>query len=263
MSLVTILLTFDDGPHALSGSNNRTRKILAALRAESVVAAFYIQAGVPHRTASVEGRKVVSEANGVEPVYDHVIDIHTAGTVDHDKHWADPDRLARDLPKAVADIQALTNRRPATIRAVGLELANPRAKKEDRDAMETRIRGIYAASSLKHVGINIDSYDNTRAFWIDGSRVARSPKAAEVKEALSKGIAFALQSGPRDLLVLFHDINKTTADNLRDYVTEIRTAVALAGHTAAFTASRDDVANFLTATTIDGNESWPLDKRRP
>jgi hypothetical protein len=237
--------------------------ILQALNANGIIAVFYIQARVAHRMASAEGVKVVQEANGVGPVYDHVIDIHTAGTVDHQKHWLKPDLLAQDLPKAVEAIEKVTNRRPRTIRAVGLELANPRATKKVREAMEKRIRQIYAASALGHMGINVDSYDNTRAFWVEGSKLPRSPNANEVREALRKGITFALKSGPEDLVILFHDINKTTAGNLGAYITEIRTAVTTNGHTPSFTANRDEVKLFLEPPRVDGNVSWPLDKRRP
>lgn len=262
MANVKILLTFDDGPHAAAGSNNRSRKILRVLNSNGIIAVFYIQAGVAYRMASAEGVKVVQEANGIGPVYEHVIEIHTAGTTDHQKHWFKPDLLAHDLPKAVAAIERVTNRRPKTIRAVGLELANPRATKKVREAMEKQTRKIYSASLLGHMGINVDSYDNTRAYWVEGSRLPRSPKANEVREALRKGIAFALRSGPQDLVVLFHDINKTTADNLGDYITEIQTAVTAAGHTPSFTTSRNEAELFLSPPKVDGNVAWPLDKRR-
>lgn len=157
----------------------------------------------------------------------------------------------------------MTNRRPKTIRAVGLELANPRATKKVRDAMEKRTREIYAASLLGHLGINVDSYDNTRAYWVEGSRLLRSPNPNEVCEALRKGIAFAMKLGPQDIVVLFHYINKTTANNLGAYITEIRTAVTTAGHTPSFTASRDEAEAFLSPPKVDGNAAWPLDKRRP
>ena len=264
MADVKILLTFDDGPHAASGANNLSRTIFHTLNSNGIIAVFYIQPRVaPHRMASAEGVKVVQEANGVGSVYEHIIEIHTAGTVDHQKHWVKPDLLSHDLPKAVVAIEKVTNRRPKTIRAVGLELANPKATKKVREAMEKRTREIYAASLLGHMGINVDSYDNTRAYWVEGSRLPRRPKPNEVCEALRKGIAFALTSGPQHLVVLFHDINKTTAENLGAYITEIRTAVTAAGHTPSFTASRNEAELFLSPPKVDGNAAWQLDKRRP
>jgi peptidoglycan/xylan/chitin deacetylase (PgdA/CDA1 family) len=263
MAKVKILLTFDDGPHDLPGAGNGTRTILQALKVNGIIAAFYIQTGVAYRMASAEGKKVVREANGVSPNYEHVIEIHSAGKVDHEKHWVNPDRLSQDLPNAVTAIEKVTNRRPKTIRAVGLELANPKKTEKVRNATEKRLLEIYAASQLKHMGINVDSYDNTRAYWVKGSRLARKPNPNEVREALRKGIAFALKSGPQDLVVLFHDLNMTTRSNIGVYIVEIRTAVMDAGHTPSFTASRSEVESFLSPPKVDDNAAWELDKPRP
>jgi peptidoglycan/xylan/chitin deacetylase (PgdA/CDA1 family) len=261
MAVVKILLTFDDGPHAAAGPGNRTRKVLQALKLNGIIGVFYIQTGVSYRMGSPEGVKVVKEANGLGPLFEHVIEIHTAGKEDHQKHWSNPDLLAKDLPKAIAAIEKATTRRPKTIRSVGLELANPNTSEKARETMANRLRAIYAASSLKHIGINVDSYDNTKAFW-HTSIVHTNPTASEVQEALRKGIEFALQAGPQDLIVLFHDINGTTANNLGSYITAIRNAVTNATHTPSFTQSRAEVELFLSNTAIDSNRSWPLDKQR-
>lgn len=258
MGLVKILLTFDDGPHAAPGALNGTRTVLQALKANGIIAAFYIQTGVAYRMADAEGRKVIQEANGVK----HVIEIHTAGKVDHQKHWVKPELLAQDLPKAVAAIEKVTNRRPKTIRAVGLELANPKATKKVRDATKKRLLDIYADSQLGHMGINVDSFDNTKAYWVEGNRLDRTPNPDEVREALRKGIAFALKSGPQDLVVLFHDLNMATRSNIGVYIGEIRTAVTAAGHTPSFTASRSEVESFFSPPKVDDNAAWELDKKR-
>jgi peptidoglycan/xylan/chitin deacetylase (PgdA/CDA1 family) len=262
MAQVKILLTFDDGPHALPGPGNHTRKVLQSLNTNGIIAAFFIQPRVEYRMGSAEGVKVVKEANGVGPVFSHVIEIHTAGKADHEKHWKNPGLLASDLPKAVTAIEKVTGRRPKTIRAVGLELANPKTTKQAQAAMAQRLRTIYAASSLGHLGINVDSFDNTEAYWVPGSRLARKPNATEVREALRKGIDFALKSGPKDLVILFHDLNSTTSSNIGAYIAEIKTAVIANGHSPAFTGSRDEVKLFLEPPRIDGNESWEIDKKR-
>jgi hypothetical protein len=275
MAIIKILLPFDDGPHALAGPTNYTRMIIKALDAQGIVGAFFVQTravdkrGTPIRMSTNEGTRVVQEANGVAPNFKHLIAIHTGSVKDHEKHWkrvaAPPDLkiapnaqngLESDLFSSINDIESLTKLRPKFVRPTGFELTNPKASLADRKAMEQAVLTTYGRLALTPIGVDLDSYDNTLARW--ENKMCRRPTNTEVVAKIGEGTPSAFRLGPRELIVLFHDINNRTAASVGQYIQAVSNGVSAQGHTPSFTSSRAEVINLLTQTTITNNESWQI-----
>lgn len=263
MPTVKVLLTFDDGPHNATLGQNRSVKIATQLNGLGIVAAFFIQTAVPYRMGSKGGVQAIKTVNGAVGSETHVIEIHTGSREDHVKHWKrlKAGQLQTDLDTAKSDIQSACGRLPRSVRAVGLELSNPADTVAIQTQTKAAILQIYSGGALRHIGINLNSFDNTSQKW-KGAKRNRRPTAAEVESLLRKGVAYALRSGPRELIVLFHDINRTTADNLASYVTAIQNGVSDWNntYTASFTSTRVEVENLLTSTAIQTDESWKIPK---
>ena len=105
---VTVVLTFDDGPHAARDPDrNYTRQALGTLNVNSVQngtkGVFFIQTHVPFRGGSQTGRNVI-EAIWAEG---HVVGIHTGSTEDHVPHTQRGGRLRDDLTNASRYLQDL------------------------------------------------------------------------------------------------------------------------------------------------------------
>jgi peptidoglycan/xylan/chitin deacetylase (PgdA/CDA1 family) len=267
---IPVLLSFDDGPHGAAAAANHTVKIVDTLNTQGIVAAFFIQPNVKHRMGTGAGLAAVKHANGPVGSERHVIGIHTGSDTDHEAHWKREraGKLRGDMAAAKVRIFSAIGHVPLTVRAVGFELSNPKDSPANRTAMEARVRAAYAAESLRHIGCNLNSFDNTLAKW-RGAKVKRRPRSDEVRSLLREGVADALKGGPRELVVLFHDINGTTADNLPAYITAIADGVTAwsqrthptTPYTAQFLATRTEVEQLLASTAIDTDQSWMIPKK--
>ena len=121
-------------------------------------------------------------------------------------------------------------RAPGFVRAVGL-------------ARNEAVNNTYSRVGLKHIGVNVDSKDND---------VAR-PTPQVVMRTLNSGrhsVKAAIMAGAAHLIVLFHDINSTTAASLSTYIDTITAAVRGAGRTPVFTASAKAVTDIFLATKV-------------
>jgi peptidoglycan/xylan/chitin deacetylase (PgdA/CDA1 family) len=239
---ISIVLTFDDGPHAASGTQNHTSEIVAELKKRDIVGAFFIQTHVAYRFASSGGRAASLNASKAG----HVIAIHTGSQADHVDHTiraseppydVDGDQqpdgsnaLESDLIRAKAVITQVIGVTPLFVRAVGLH----------RNAA---VNDTYKRVGLKHIGVNADSKDNE----------SPRPAAPVVVSTLMFGpnsVTNAIQGGAPHLIVLFHDINPITSKNIGQYIDTIDKAARVAGRTAAFTATTNDVLTILNTTKI-------------
>jgi len=242
---IPIVLTFDDGPHAAAGKGvkNYTINIATLLKSRNIIGAFFIQTHVSHRFGGDAGKKIIKAVSDLG----HVIAIHTGSDDDHASHTkrvaasaydVDGDKkpdgmngLESDLIRAKAQIQKLlgTNA-PRFVRAVGL-------------ARNEAVNSTYSRVGLKHIGVNVDSKDN------DVSR----PTSQVVMQTLDSGrhsVRAAIMAGALHLIVLFHDINNTTAVSISSYIDTITAAVRAAGRTPAFTASAKGVMDIFLATKV-------------
>ena len=242
---IPIVLTFDDGPHGAAGDGvkNYTIEIATLLKSRNIVGAFFIQTHVSHRFGSSAGKNVIKTVSGLG----HVIAIHTGGGEDHALHTkrvatpaydVDGDKkpdglngLESDLIRAKAQIQkVLGGNAPGFVRAV--ELARNEA-----------VNHTYSRVGLKHIGVNVDSKDNEPP----------RPTSQVVMRTLESGrqsIGAAIKAGAPHLIVLFHDINNTTAVSIGTYIDTITAAAMAAGRAPAFTASTKAVMDVFLATKV-------------
>jgi len=216
----TFSLTFDDGPHAaaLGTGDNRTEKVLDVLKAKGVKAGFFIQTGVTYRGASAVGRALVSRmaAEG------HTVGVHTGGTKDHELHPAaeKAGRLETELNAAKAYVKAQTGSDPAYVRP------------------PTGASNAAVLATYKKTGL-------TNLLWdIDGDQGANLDLAT-LKQRVQAGITTVKNGGWKtttpspNIVVLYHDIQKGTADNIGALIDHIKaTTNTVSGNkdTATFAA---------------------------
>lgn len=220
MTPVRILLTFDDGPHdGPLGGQNRTEKVLDALKHKRVKAAFFIQTHAPSRLASSVGFEIASRVH----VEGHVLAIHTGSFVDHRCHkWrctqpADivgaTNGLDADMVRAKAAIKRITGTDPRFVRAT-------------YGYTDDRCMEVYSRNRLKHVYwdfVSGDTFRNSTAASV------RAHLAAETTRLARRAV---------DLICLFHDINEITAEHLTDLIDEIAASARANGQTPIFVADR-------------------------
>lgn len=214
--IVNIALTFDDGPHAAE-FRNRTEKVLDVLRRKNIKAVFFIQTHAPLRANTSVGQKLIQRM----VKEGHIVGIHTGSLEDHVDHAlrvaqrpvdVDGDGkvdgrngLESDLIRAKALIKKLTEYVPKFVRA-------PYGRyKADKEIIPT-----YRRQKLIHVLWDIDSLDNVR---VEGRK--RFP--GEVEKALRDSFR-ALRFN--EAIVLFHDLNLSTAEKIEDYINAIVKTIA-------------------------------------
>jgi peptidoglycan/xylan/chitin deacetylase (PgdA/CDA1 family) len=223
---ITLVLTFDDGPHATGDSpNNHTLKVLNVLEnnstQSSIKAAFFVQTEVQHRKISAPGLQAVKTAYQKG----HLIAIHTGSTKDHAEHWkrvtelaydVDGDKkpdgatgLESDMLKAKQHILSAVGEKAKYVRAVGGQLNEPWSIFGRGKVVAT-----YKKCNLKHIDWDVDSHDNQKP----------RPAPEQVKKNLQEQVSSAILGGKREIVVLFHDINGTTADNLATYIYHLSVA---------------------------------------
>jgi peptidoglycan/xylan/chitin deacetylase (PgdA/CDA1 family) len=197
-------LTFDDGPHTaeLGKGKNRTEKVLDTLKAKgSIKAGFFIQTGVSYRGASAVGRQLVARMHKEG----HTVGIHTGGKKDHELHTEaeKPGRLEGELKSAKQYVKDVTGEEATLVR--------PPTGKSD-NAVE---------ATYGKVGL-------TNLLWdIDGDG-GGSLSLADLKDRFTKQLSRIAAGGwkpgrKRDaVVVLYHDIQKGTADNIGAIVDHIK-----------------------------------------
>lgn len=212
-------LTFDDGPHAstLGKGTNRTEKVLDVLKAEGIKGAFFIQTaaqdseGNAMRGSTTTGKKLVKRMADEG----HVIGIHTGGTIDHEVHTKAQAKgtLEGELESAKGYVKDVTGSDPFYVRPP---------------------KGVYNAE----VGKTYARVGLTNLMWdIDGDQGANLGLPV-LKRRLDAGLSDAKTHGWKPwgqtistkIVILYHDIQKGTADNLHTLIAYIKAKVkALTG----------------------------------
>ena len=237
MSSVRILLTFDDGPHAGElGCNNRTEKVLNALRLKGAKAAFFIQTNVPYRLPSPNGSAIARRMHAEG----HVLAIHTGSFVDHRCHkWrctqpADIsgacNGLDADMLRAKAAIKQITGADPEFVRAT-------------YGYTDAACMKVYGQNKLKHVYWDLACGDD-----------CKGATGGLVRQRLI-GESKRLAAGATDLIYLFHDINEVTAEHLAEFIDAIGDAVRSSGHAPVFAASRSQAELIMDIKAGPGTDT--------
>jgi peptidoglycan/xylan/chitin deacetylase (PgdA/CDA1 family) len=214
----TFALTFDDGPHTgeLKKSTNLTEKVLDDLKAEGIKAAFFIQTGVSYRGANAAGETLVKrmQTDG------HTVGVHTGSTIDHKLHTtsAKDGTLEKELESAKTYINTQTGSNPTLVRP-------------PTGAFNKDVSSIYAKTNLQNLMWDIDG-DQGKNLTLD---ILKSRLDIGLATAKSKGWKPWSQKLSSKIVILYHDIQKGTANNLRALIQYIRDKVkALGGGTSNF-----------------------------
>ena len=221
MADVTVVLTFDDGPHAASDPDrNYTRQALRTLRTNSVQAntkaVFFIQTHVPFRGGSQSGREVI-EAIWAEG---HVVGIHTGSTEDHVPHTQRGGQLRDDLQRASRYLDNL-GISSAFVRPVG-------------GAVNAAVLQTYRFLGLKMVLWDIDSRDSHSGYGRN-----------RIDQWLTREVRRTISAGKTELIVLFHELDRDTRGNIEHYMEVLTASIREAGHRARFPTTRNDVLAVL------------------
>jgi peptidoglycan/xylan/chitin deacetylase (PgdA/CDA1 family) len=214
----TFALTFDDGPHAgeLGKSTNLTEKVLDDLQAEGIKAAFFIQTGVSYRGANSIGKTLVKrmQTDG------HTIGVHTGSTEDHKLHTTSfkEGTLENELESAKTYINTETGSTPTLVRP-------------PTGAFNKDVSSIYAKSSLQNLMWDIDGDQGKNLSLTD----LKSRLDTGLTTAQSKGWKPWVQTVSSKIVILYHDIQKGTVNNLRTLIQYIKDKVkALGGGSSNF-----------------------------
>jgi len=224
-SVIEIVLTFDDGPHAAGLSENRTKEVMDVLRVNrtspNMKAIFFIQTHSRGKN-NEKGRPTYFRGNTrigkqlIKAMHasGHIIGVHTGHDVESGDHILHTTRqkareLDNDIDRAedfIEEVLGIKPYLPKLIRPVGGEV-NP-------DVVRTYYKKYYKLTMW-----DVDSED---------SRPGATPE--KVRRALVRGTWQAIQEGKRKLIVLFHDISTYIPymhirANLENYIEIIKATV--------------------------------------
>lgn len=221
MAEITVILTFDDGPHSAGNPDrNYTRQALRALKTNNAQAntkgVFFIQTHVPFRGGSTTGQEVIRDiwADG------HVVGIHSGSTEDHVPHTLRGGKLRDDLQGARRYLENL-GIISTFVRPVG-------------GAVNDAVLGTYRSLGLKMVLWDIDSRDSHSGY--DKSRI---------DQWLAEEMKRNLNAGKTEIVVLFHELDRDTRGNIQHYMEVLEKSVLGAGHKARFPTTRNAVLAVL------------------
>jgi peptidoglycan/xylan/chitin deacetylase (PgdA/CDA1 family) len=214
----TFALTFDDGPHAaeLGKGKNRTEKVLDTLKDKGVKGAFFIQTGISYRGASRVGMQLVKRMHDEG----HKIGIHTGGKIEHELHTKaqKAGRLEGELEAAKQYIEEQTGEVPSLVRP-------------PTGAFNKAVTETYKKVSL------------TNLLWdIDGDQ-GKDLDLQTLKQRITDGITRIAKAGwktttaSKRSVVLYHDIQKGTAEHLAPLIEHIK-------DTTQSVSGKADIADF-------------------
>lgn len=256
VNIRTFFLTFDDGPDARETAN-RTAKVLDALghsKYGSIKAAFFIQTGPKHGGTEV-GRKLVDRMYREG----HIVGIHTGGKQDHEPHpdAASAGRLESELKSAEAyllkRIQEVETEKKVVVPVEsiidvdeGRPFVEPEPPKWVRppygvpfikkmtEIKKTKRGKIkkerhFTKEDEKSVSRIYQNVGLTKMMWdIDGdgggnlSRSSLLKRLSDELWRLRKG-GWKTTTPSANIVVLYHDIQQGTADNIPAILEHIET----------------------------------------
>ncbi|TMJ15756.1 MAG: DUF4157 domain-containing protein [Alphaproteobacteria bacterium] len=183
-------LTFDDGPHAatLNKGTNRTEKILDALKSKGIKAGFFIQtAALDEEGHEFRGGTPVGKIL-VKRMADegHKIGIHTGGKADHEDHPVaqKAGRLEGELTDAKAYVKNITGSDPTYVRPPLWDMDGDQGQNKSLAVLKKRIK-------------------------------------SEMLKVQKRGWTTTTPSP--SIVVLYHDVQKGTADNIDAIIDGIKT----------------------------------------
>jgi len=241
--VVDIILSFDDGPHTqVTGTGrNYTENVLETLRRNSlrnnIKAVFFVQTHCANRGGNGIGRELI----GRMAQSGHIVGVHTGSTKDHVSHVVrcskaaydinhdgkinrldGSNALESDMIRAQVRIKQYTGQSPVFVRPT-------------YGAFNNRVRMTYEMRNLNMIMWDVASEDNIR----------RGEPIENIERHLRQSVRREIQSGNRRILVLFHDINRRTQQNLMRYLYCITDTVMGMGLRPRFPTSRWELHRML------------------
>lgn len=225
-SQIKVLLSFDDGPHALGDmEKNRTAQTLAALKNNTTQpntkAVFFVQTHVPYRGGCTKGKKMIEKISEEG----HVIGIHTGSVDDHESHVVREKngKLTDDMKNAKTYLKELE---------IDARFVRPVGGKYD-----TRVKTIYEKSdlNLKMILWDIDSHDTTLGY-----------SSEKIQNHLENEILDKALKGSNNIIILFHELDEdTSANNLKMYMTALKKSLNRIEYVIKFPTSKEEVLSIL------------------
>lgn len=231
--LIKVVLTFDDGPHHVAPSSNYTKKVLDELEDRDIQAVFFIQTHAWWQEWDGNGPKPYfrgMHAGGKRMVHRmrddcHVVGLHTAMD-GYDPH--DPDNYHTNISSA--ELRTQMDRGKTFINAN----ANiPRWVRPPAGEYNSSVLSIYSEKNLDMVLWDIDTEDYK----------ADAPNG--VLTRIDTEVTRQLNAGKTELVVLFHDIQTNTANNLDDYLDKIEEVINREGCSVQWILSLDEITTIL------------------
>ena len=230
---VAVVLTFDDGPDSRSGSVNGTRQVLDILHDHQLQAVFFIQSHARndnnHYFRGMEKRVGIPLVERMH-TEGHLVGVHTGVDGQHAHSWANrhPQReaigeLGNDLQRCKTYIKQRTGSDPCYVR--------PPFGEHNR-----AVRQRYEDYGLKMILWHIDSRDSTSSY-----------DSQDIERHLRNRVDKLVARGRRQLVVLFHDIDRHTyrAGNLLRYLKAIEETIDAHGLDADFDLTREEIIQVL------------------
>jgi peptidoglycan/xylan/chitin deacetylase (PgdA/CDA1 family) len=242
---VVIALTLDDGPHAGGEKINLTRRINETLKNRRIAAGFFVQAQVPYRFNST-GEDVIRELYRAS----HSIQIHTGSPEDHELYTKRVAKSAYDINgdkkvDAQDGLNALHSDMKYAKKAINAAITKGGKNAQSVPRYARAPTGMLGDTNTKKKILDtLKSEDLAHVFWDVDSGDNRSPRPDRdtVVKNLEGDIKKALTAKDKSyLVVLFHDINPITMENLSHYITKIEMAVRTHGRVPRFTTSREEL----------------------
>lgn len=222
-----IRLTFDDGPETDNGYSQKILDSLAANPAENnIKATFFVQTHVEYRGGSPAGQAMMTAEHDAG----HHVEVHTGSTEDHIDHTVRVEEppydvdgdgsadgqnaLESDMIRAKSRILDLTGQIPVYVRPPYL-------------SYNSKVLDTYQRVSLTMQLWDVDSGDSDETCQISVDCI---------KDKLTTQIQFFIDPyiGKQDLIVIFHDIQPITANNLGAFLKAIQDAVQHKGRNVRF-----------------------------
>ena len=237
---IRYLLTFDDGPSAVS-PDNPTEKVLRVLAENplqrDVKAIFFTQTRAVNGGGTEYGRTLLKR----EVEEGHLLAFHTA-TPRHSNHrYLAEDELKNSLEKGIADLNSITGAPPTLLRPPFWNF-------------DQRTLDIYHSYGLAMLLTDLSANDGI-IYGINFSLTKRSNMRKLLLAAKANWCqnAMPIVDGVVPIVVTFHDINPYTANHMEEYL-EILLDVAkeLDMPTSAkpFYDNRDDLERAALARVV-------------
>ena len=230
---IKIVLTFDDGPHHVAPSSNYTNEILDILEGRNIKAVFFIQTHALSRPYSGSGPKPYFRGmhdGGKDMVHRmrddcHVVGFHTAAEV-HGTH----NRENWHTEISAAELRA---RLDTGKDFIDLNANIPRWVRPPGGHHNSSVRAIYSEKDLDLVMWDLDTED-----W-------KSDAPAGVLDRIDDRLTQKINAGETELVVLFHDIQENTADNLEDYLDKFDEVANREGCSIKWVLTLDEITDIL------------------